>query len=643
MVIRNKDPCQPCRQKKIRCNHNIQQTPSPAPVVSPKASLTPRKTRQAMEKPSTISLGNIPVFESQEGLDALATISNNNLGARDNTPDLLETCNTKPVVKPRKRGLFRESPPAKLTKKQRVDSSPTDTFEAEMNVSVPAWMTEKLKSIPDFRGPMGSKRSGLRNCRKNLKTFFANTRDSEDSSNGSVQSASTGEPEKEERLRIAKASLDTNASRSGSSRATTSIVVIDDDDNPFPSISEDFEHNERVKGGIGALSLMSPPAPALIETTLENPEAGNPVEAERHSSLSVQALEEEPEKSMKPGNAGLGMLQEVESKLPESEPSVPGSLSSGKNLEKQVNGPVEIEPHQQETTDDVENAPYGCKPLSTKELVPMINGAVDGKLTSEGNDSEVPVVTGLGEQGIEHRGEEQCVASNPDDPSSGEPGLQSIVTSDGSIDDKVNVEHIPHLGSAGDSPLDKAGVSEKNVFKDTVQKDLVEVKRGESTQATLKDVQQSPDESSDPEANILYPDIVFPRYQLPIAPIHPNGIVQSSGLNPWNRASRDESLVSSEGSMDSDDARRTLWSKEQAESPSLSTIDRSRWRDLDAGPSRFSGPRIVTPLRATPLEPGMGLVDTKRYSQHEGLWNMVTNDYLAKFKRVSKDKEEERL
>lgn len=600
--------------------------------MSPKASLTSRKTRQAMDKPPTVGLGGVPVFESQEGLDALATISNNNLGARDNTPDFLEICNTKPVVITRKRGLVKESPPAKLTKKQRVDGSPTDTFGAEMNVSVPAWMTETLKTIPEFRSPMGSKRSGLKNCRKNLKALFANTRDSEYSSNSSVQSTSTGEPEKEERLRPTNASLDTSVSRSGSSRATTSIIVIDDDDNPFPSMSEDSVHDMRIKGGMGALSLMSPSAPASIEGSLEKPEVANPVEPEKHNLLSVQASEEELDKFMKPGKVDSGILQEVESKLHEPEPNVASALTNGKNLETEVNAPVEIELRQPETTNGVENLPSGCKPPSTKEPVSMSNGAVNGKLSAEGNNSEkIPVVTGLDEQGIEHPGEEQYVTGNPDSSSSGEPGLQSIITSHGSIDGEVNVEHVSHIGSAGDSPLDKEGASENNVLKDMVQKDLVEVTREESAQVTLnvqqhKDVQQSPDNSSDPEANIWYPDNVFPRYQLPIAPIRPNEITQSSDLKAWNRAPRDESLVSSDGSMDSDNTRRTLWSKEQAESPSSSTIDRSRWRDLDAGPSRFSGPRIVTPLRTTPLEPGMGLIDRKRYSQHEGLWNMVTND-----------------
>lgn len=610
----------------------------------PKATLTPRKTRHAMEKPLTVNLGNIPVFENQEGLDALATISNNNLGARDNTPDLLETCNTKPVVIPRKKRLSRESPPAKLTKKQKLDGSPTDTFEAEMNVSVPAWMTEKLKTMPDFRSPMGSKRSGLKYCRKNLKPLFANTRDPEDSSNSSVQSTSTGESEKEERLRPSKASLDASASKSGSSRATTSIVVIDDDDNPFPSITEDSEHDLRMKGGMGALSLMSPSAPASIEGSLEKPEVGNPVEVEKHNSLSVQALEEEPDKSMKSGKADSGILQEVESKLHESEPKDAGALSNGKNLEEEVNVPVEIEPHQPGTTQGVENAPHSCKQLNRNEPVLVINGAADGIFSAKGNDPQkVPVVTGLNEQGIEHQEEEQCVAGNPEGSSSEEPGLQSIITSDGVIDGEVDVEHVPHLGNTNDSPLEKAGVSEEKALKDMAQKNLVEVTREESAQATLKvqqnkDVQQSPDESLDPDADIYLPDIAFPRYELPIAPIHPNGVALSPGPTPWNRTPIDESLVSSDGSMDSDNTRRTLWIKEQTGSPGLSTVDRSRWRDLDAGPSRFSGPRIVTPLRATPLEPGMGLVDTRRYSQHEGLWNMVTNDvsFLSIFVSIYK-------
>ncbi|KAI5847922.1 hypothetical protein DFP73DRAFT_630331 [Morchella snyderi] len=646
MVFRNKDPCQPCRAKKIRCIHNIQQIPSPAPAVSPKATLTPRKTRQAMGDPSTVNLGNIPVFEGQEGLDALATISSNSLGARDNTPDLLETCNTKPVVIPRKRPLFRESPPAKLTKKQKLDGSPTDTFEAEIKVSVPAWITEKLKTIPDFRNPMGSKRPGLKYYRKLPKSLFANTCDQEDSSNSSVQSASTGQSEKEEHSMPSIASLDVSTSKAEPSRATTSIVVIDDD-NPFHSISEDSEQDLGIKGDMGALSLMSPPAPASILDSLEKPEVGNPVEVENNYPLSVQALGEEPEKSMEFGRADSGMLQAVGGKLHESNPKEAGTLSNGKNLEDKVNVPVEIEPHQSETTRAVENAPYCCWPLSTNEPVLVIGDAVDGIFSAECHYSEnVPVVTGLNEQAIENQEEEQCVASNLNGSSSQGPGLQSITAPNGIIDG--DVKHVPHFGNTNDSPLDKAGVCQKNVLKDMAQKDLVELTREESAQATLnvqpnKDVQQSPNKSLDPDANIYLPDLAFPRYELPMAPNHPNGVALRPGLTPWDRTPSGESLGSSDGSMDSDNTEQRPWRKQQPGGPALPTIDRSRWRHLNAGPTRFSGPRIITPLRATPLEPGMGLVDTRRYSQHEGLWNMVTNDYLAKFKRVSKEKEEEKL
>lgn len=59
--------------------------------------------------------------------------------------------------------------------------------------------------------------------------------------------------------------------------------------------------------------------------------------------------------------------------------------------------------------------------------------------------------------------------------------------------------------------------------------------------------------------------------------------------------------------------------------PSGARADKSRWSGHRRAPySRFSGPRIFTPLTLHPIEPGMGLVDMSRWPQHEESWGRST-------------------
>lgn len=55
--------------------------------------------------------------------------------------------------------------------------------------------------------------------------------------------------------------------------------------------------------------------------------------------------------------------------------------------------------------------------------------------------------------------------------------------------------------------------------------------------------------------------------------------------------------------------------------------DPVRWRDpVRVTHNRFSGPRITTPLRAAPLQPGLGQTAKSGWPQHEGSWQRAHED-----------------